>query len=1088
MRSSLLFRRCNPGLRHAARLLPLLLVVPLLGGAEAAPPAEPLLHDGFTEEREIRGGETQAYAVELQAGQFLRVTVQEKGIDVEVRLLDPERKLVAGADSPGFPPPQEIEDLAAIAGHAGLYHLLVVASGKLDGRYLLRVEGPKTPEPVDRTRTEAVQATWQGMMGPVSEDQILSLDRAATLWEELGEHRKAAQSLNSLGEKRQKLGRDAEAAKDFQRSAALWESETGPQSRTWELVTLNSAGVTLKYANRTAEARLFYEKALRLARETADEKRQGRILGNLGELVTGQGDVRQGIELKRQGLELVRKTHDEKSEAVILANLALDYQLIAETQTAAQYQEEALALARRLHDPRQEGLVHNNLADLYSELGDYDKALSHWQEALKLAGTAADRKAKTLNNLGTACLRLGRYDEARRYFKQALALGQKDVETAVFSLDNQAFLALRRHEPAQAVELAQKALPLSKGFGEPEAFSHYALGSAYRDLEQWTEAQGELAAAQEIYHQRGQVLREADVALAQARVERGSGHLEEALERVRSALALVESARSRVIRQDLRASFSAARQDFYELLIDTLMARGLAAEALQASERARARILLEVLHESETDVRQGADPALVARERSLRDEINSGESRRIELTRQEKPDPARLAEVRRKIDETLEELQQVEASLRESSPRYAALTEPQPLTAAEVQAQVLDGRALLLEYALGAKESFLWLVGSDGIETFTLPGRQRIESVALRYYRHLTARNGQQPDETVPAWKARIAADDRKAGREGLQLSRMILGPVEKRLGDRPLLVVAEGALQYVPFSALPLPSSGAPLVSRHEVVSLPSATALAALRRELRGRKPAPHELAIFADPVFQANDQRLKPPMGPLGRLERPAGLTGHRGAPEPEAGRESGIDVAKLRRLPSSQKEAETIAALMPSGEVFKALGFAASKSAVVGGRLDAYRKLHFATHGVLDTGRPELSGLVLSLYDERGRPQDGVLRLNDIYNLRLDADLVVLSACRTALGKEVRGEGLIGLTRGFMYAGAARVLATLWSVEDQATAELMANFYRGILREGLSPAAALRKAQLAMRRDPKRRSPYYWAGFSLQGEWR
>ena len=1090
MRSSLLFRRCNPGLRRAARPLFLLLAVPLWG-AEAAPPAAPLLYDGFTQEREIRGGATHAYTVELQAGQFLRVTVQEEGIDVVVRLLDPQSTKVVVADSFAIPfhPHVETEDLTAVAGTAGAHRLEVVASGKQEkGRYLLRVEGPRAAEAADRTRAEAVTATWRGLVEPMGDkvEQIHSLERAAALWEEVGERRKAAQILFHLGKNLQKLGRDAEAAKDFQRSAALWERETGPQSRDWEARALSGEGLSLKHMKRLTEARACYEKELALERETGDEGMEGAALGNLGGLASDQGEVRRAIDLELQGLELVRKAHDEATETRALGNLANDYQLIAENQKAAHYYEEALALARRLHNQREEGLVLNNLADLYSELGDYDKALSHWQEALKLADTASDRRAKTLNNLGTACLRLGRYDDARRYFQRALALAREvgDMETQIMSLANQAFLALRRNEPAQALELAQKALPLSKGFGEPEAFSHYALGSAYRDLEKWAEAQRELAAAQESYHQRGQVLREADVALAMARVERGSGHLEAALVQVRSALALVESARTRVVRQDLRASFSAARQDFYELLIDTLMARGLAAEALQASERARARILLEVLHESETDIRQGADPALVERERSLLDEVNRGESRRIELTRQENPDPARLAEVQKKIDETLEDLQQVEASLRESSPRYAALTEPQPLTAVEVQAQVLDGRALLLEYALGAKQSFLWLVGSDGIETFTLPGRKRIESVALQYYKHLTARNGQQAGETVPAWKTRIAEADRKAGLEGLQLSRMILAPVEKRLGDRPLLVVAEGALQYVPFSALPLPSSGAPLVTRHEVVSLPSATALAALRRELRERRPAPHELAIFADPVFQPNDPRLKPPLGPLGQLEPP----GPRGAPEPEAGREAGIDVSKLRRLPSSQKEAETIAALMPSGEVFKALGFAASKSAVVGGRLDAYRRLHFATHGVLDTGRPELSGLVLSLYDERGRSQDGVLRLNDIYNLRLGADLVVLSACRTALGKEVRGEGLIGLTRGFMYAGAARVLATLWSVEDQATAELMANFYRGILREGLSPAAALRKAQIAMRRNPKRSSPYYWAGFSLQGEWR
>jgi len=170
------------------------------------------------------------------------------------------------------------------------------------------------------------------------------------------------------------------------------------------------------------------------------------------------------------------------------------------------------------------------------------------------------------------------------------------------------------------------------------------------------------------------------------------------------------------------------------------------------------------------------------------------------------------------------------------------------------------------------------------------------------------------------------------------------------------------------------------------------------------------------------------------------------------------------------------------------VFKAVGFSASRATVEKGGLDRYRNVHFATHGVLNSRHPELSGLVLSLYNEKGEGQDGFLRLNDIYNLRLNADLVVLSACGTALGKEIRGEGLVGLTRGFMYAGASRVLASLWSVEDRATAELMESFYRGMLREKLTPAAALRKAQLEMAQDPRYKSPYYWAGFSLQGEWR
>ncbi|HSS52393.1 MAG TPA: CHAT domain-containing protein [Thermoanaerobaculia bacterium] len=1089
MRPSLLFRRCQ-----AARWVFLCLAV-LPGAAETAPLVEPLLHDGFTQEREIRGGETQSYTVELQAGQFLRVTVQEKGIDVEVRLIDPQGSLVVGADSVSIAPPQETEDLAAVAEHDGVHRLLVVASKYGSGQYLLRVDGPRTPGPVDQTRTEAVKTTWAGMSK--GDDAMISLERAGTLWKELGERRKMAQVLFLLGRQRNYLDHYAEAAEAYLHSADEWAMQTSPQNRNWEAMALREAGLDLKKARRFDEASTCYKKALAIAQEIGDERVEGAALGNLGSLTSDQGEARRAIDLELRGLELARKAKDVATEAGILANLALDYQLVAENQKAAKYQEEALELARMRHDSRLEGQVHNNLADLYSDLGDYEKALSHWLEALNLARVTKEKvhEARTLNNLGTACLRLGRFPEAGRYFEQALGLARtvKDVETEVMILSNQAFLALRSKKPARALEPAQQALALAKGRGgEPEAFAHYVLGSTYRDLTRWDEAQQELEAAKETYHQRGQVLREADIDLAMARVARGSGHLDEAFARADSALALVESARSRVVSQDLRASFSAARHDFYDLLIDTLMARGLPAEALQASERARARILLEVLHESETDARQGADPALVERERSLRDEINTRESRRIDLLKQERPDPAVLAETQKKIDETLEELQQVEASLRESSPRYAALTQPQPLTAAEIQTQVLDGKALLLEYALGETKSFLWLVGPGKVEAFPLAGRERIESVARRYYELVTARNGQRPGETVPAWKARIDRSDRQVRQVGAQLSSLILGPVRKRLGDRPLLIVAEGALQYVPFSALPLSTSGAPLVSQHEIVILPSATALAALRRELKGRKPAPQELAVFADPVFQANDPRLKTPrLGPLGRMDHPAAALQPprlRGAPEPEAGRESGIDTSNLRRLPSSRREAETIAALVPPAQVFKALDFEATKVAVTGGGLDRFRKLHFATHGLLDSRHPELSGLVLSEYDPRGRPQDGVLRLNDIYNLHLDADLVVLSACRTALGKEVRGEGLIGLTRGFMYAGAARVLASLWSVEDKATADLMGRLYRGMLREGLSPAAALRKAQIEMARDPKRSSPYYWAGFSLQGEWR
>ncbi|HYE14544.1 MAG TPA: CHAT domain-containing protein, partial [Pyrinomonadaceae bacterium] len=192
--------------------------------------------------------------------------------------------------------------------------------------------------------------------------------------------------------------------------------------------------------------------------------------------------------------------------------------------------------------------------------------------------------------------------------------------------------------------------------------------------------------------------------------------------------------------------------------------------------------------------------------------------------------------------------------------------------------------------------------------------------------------------------------------------------------------------------------------------------------------------------------------------------------------------------LSRLPFSRREAEMIAALAPAGQARRALDFEASRRLATSGELADYRFVHFATHGILNGEHPELSGVVLSLIDERGRPVDGFLRLNEIYNLRLPAELVVLSACQTALGREVRGEGFLGLVRGFMYAGSPRVVASLWKVDDRATAELMRRFYEGMLGQGLRPAAALRRAKVEMLKEQRWHAPFHWAAFELQGEWK
>jgi hypothetical protein len=336
-------------------------------------------------------------------------------------------------------------------------------------------------------------------------------------------------------------------------------------------------------------------------------------------------------------------------------------------------------------------------------------------------------------------------------------------------------------------------------------------------------------------------------------------------------------------------------------------------------------------------------------------------------------------------------------------------------------------------------------------------------------------------------------------GAQAEELSRLLLGPVSKQLGNKRLLVVPDGVLHLVPFGALPAPAPGGPEGAgaapktpagrplpplSNEVVVVPSVSTLALLRTY---RRPvAPKAIAVLADPVFESTDERVRFKVEP--NLPASPAQPWSRDLNQAMKDVASSANVSGLPRLRATGKEAAEIIAATPAGDGMEATDFKASRALVMSGELSQYRILHFATHGLLDAERPHLSGIVLSLVDEEGHSQNGYLRLQDIYTLKLPSELVVLSACDTGLGKEIKGEGLISLTRGFMHAGAKRVIASLWKVDSDATAELMKDFYQAMFRKGLPPAAALKFAQGEVRRNKRWSDPYFWSGFVFQGEWR
>ncbi len=1034
--------------RHAGRILAVLmsllfLVAPLavaraeilaplaraVGGSEQDQESR-LLEPGKPIEREIAGGQSHFYRLTLAEGQYLYVVAEQRGIDLVVVAFGPAGKKLVEMDSPNFSHgPEPVRLIAAVAGE---YRLEVRQSGgrAAPGRYEVRIEELRAATPQDELRVSAQTAFAEGMgLLAQPEQAIEKFEVALPLLRSTGDRREEADTLHGLG------------------------------------YAHNLAGEKQKALD-------YYQQDVLLRQALGDRRGEAQTLNNIGAVYFTIGETQQALDYYRRTLPLLRAISDRQLEAVRLNNIGAIYRQLGDLRQAAEYFKQALPVMRSENDDKGQAHALNNLGQISSALGEEEQALDHYNRSLEISRAINDKRteAGTLHNIGLVYISKGESGKALDYFNRAhpmlIAAGDRYRQGATFT----------------------------------------ALGRVYHSLGDTEKAREHLNQALSLCRTTGNRAGEANVLYHLARIELGRDDLALARAQMAEALDIIESLRGKVAGWQLRASFLATAQEYYEFGIDLLMqshrqrpSEGHDVAALETNERAIARSLLESLSEARADIRGGVDAALLERERAIeRQLVNLTDTQARLLSGQHTE--AQAAYVNKEIEATIAQYNEVQAQIRANSPRYAALTQPVPLKLKEIQRQTLDDDTLLLEYALGKERSYLWAVTPSSITGYQLPKRAEIEAAVRRVYDSFSI-GGAAPKNTRGAEASRA-------------LSRMLLGPVAGQLGTRRLLIVGAGALQYLPFAALPRPETGrrgewetrrqgdketrrqggktnpqsairnpqsfVPLIADHEIVNLPSASTLAVLRRELSGRTPVAKQIAVLADPVFDRNDSRVK------------AGAEGE--APRDQADRvqlekaaqESGL--TRFDRLRSTRGEAEEIIVLTRGGESLKALDFEASRAMAMSEQLTQFRIVHFATHGLLDSGRPELSGLVFSLVDERGQPQNGFLRAHEVYNLKLGADLVALSGCQTALGKEVRGEGLLSLTRGFMYAGAPRVVASLWRVPDKATAELMKRFYRGLLVEGLSAAAALRAAQISVRKEKRWAAPYYWAAFVLQGEWK
>jgi CHAT domain-containing protein len=704
----------------------------------------------------------------------------------------------------------------------------------------------------------------------------------------------------------------------------------------------------------------------------------------------------------------------------------------------------SLALMRQLGDGHGQALAQAGLAwpQLYLDLNK--EALESFESAYQLFRTAGNIRGEAIALYGLGWINAvhGEDLKALDNFLKSLPLRQasKDRKGEAITLAGISRVQNRLGRNQEAADSADRALAIFSELRDAhgQASTYYTLG--------WINySSGRPQPALEFFEKALGMRREAKDSTGEAnslygiaRVHNRQGNLAEALKRMEEVLGIIEPLRAKGESGDLRTYYFAYVQEYYEFYIDLLMRlnrinrNGSYAEsALAAHERARARELLAILAEA-GDISPSTGEAF-----------------------------------------------------------------SRPLEAAEIKGLLDDDNTLLLEYALGEEMSYVWLVSQTAVRGYEITKRAEIEARARKLYHLFTARNQRSPGEKETQRRDRIEQADRQYAEEAAALSRLLLGPIAAELGVKRLVIIAEGALQIIPFGALPSPSTksgGRPLILDHEIVSLPSASVLSALRHEVAGRAPAPLTLAMLADPVFTADDPRVRRVADSQTKSAPPQikdfAKPGSRLASWNPRNETTEIATSLgLRRLLGTRWEGQQIASLIPDGERLLALDFGASRARALSAELRQYRIIHFATHALINDADPAASTVVLSQVDEQGRPQDGALSLHDIYQLKLRADLVVLSACRTGLGQDVKGEGMRGLTGGFMHAGVPRIVVSLWPVNDQVTAEFMVRFYRLMLSgRRMSPAAALREVQTQMLKDERWQSPYFWAPFIVQGEWR
>ena len=863
-----------------------------------------------------------------------------------------------------------------------------------------------------------------------------------------------AATLRSTGESLQERGDRQGALTSFKEALLVSRKARDVDEETR---VLNDLGYLQTLLGNYPEALTLLSRALQLSLRHNNRRNEAQALSNMGETYHDMGQLPQALEHEQKSLQLWKDLNDKQGQAQALLRTGYTRMSMGQVEEARSAYEESLGLFKELNLYRQQAFVLAALGTLYSQTGDKQQAIAYYDQANTLCNNIEDPYIRAELNAaqGYVYYELGDMDQALLHYKAALNLYNNLLDRwAVAALHlsiGKIYLAMDKE--LDALNEYEYGSRLIRALSNPrlEASLLSQTGEVYERLGDNKKALANYFEALSLSRLGKDPRAEATTLYNIGRLRAALGQKQQAASDFKRALSLSQKISDRFTESATLANIARLERDRGDLNA----ARHTIESAVQAMESLRSNVQSRDLRTSYF--------ATIRKNYELYVDI---------LMQLDKQQPGHgYVKTAFEISERARARALLD-SLGEKQPESSV----ESLRLDELQTKLLDANTVTLEYMFGDDRSYGWLVTPTDIHSLELPPRAQVEQEVHRYYELLTAKQP-RPGETIDEVTARVKSSEVELANATAKLSSLLISPVSASLGTKRLLIVSDGGLQRIPFQVLTT-TSARPLLLDHEIVNEPSASTLALVLQSTEKRKTARGTVAVFADPVFDIADSRL--------RAHQDA-ATRETGAELSRALRDVGLEDQDIPRLPSSRREAESIMSEVPWGTGLKALGFDASRATVARQDLAQYRIVHLATHALLNNDHPVLSGILFSLIDSSGATQDGFLRLQDIYKLKLPVDLVVLSACQTGLGKDIRGEGLISLTRGFFYAGASGVVASLWKVDDDATAELMKHFYREMFENGRSPAAALREAQLKMRQTSRWQDPYYWAGFVIQGQY-